>query len=489
MRKNIFILLVLCMAIVPIDRLFGDEIQQIENSSGWKPLLISPTEEDAVKIIPSFRQLAYQNNQLGAMICFGLATFNDGNWRSNPDPKIFNPSNLNAEQWVNVAKSFGAKQIVLVAKHHCGFCLWPTKTTDYCVSSSPWKNGKGDVVREFADACRKHKIGMGLYLSPADLHFKCRSVGTLNNSGTPVYRKLEGDRDSYFLYYMAQLKELLTNYGELTELWMDGYTDPFGPDVLDPKTGQPIGSAHGKALFDLIRQFQPNAVIFNGTHNPDARWSGSEQGWAPYPLWNIVRKGQGLKNWLPADAQGWYCPEACIHTRDTWFWKSDTDQTLRSVEYLLQAYHNSIGRGANLLVNITPDNRGLIPDAEVKRMAQFGAELKRRFNVPLARTNSLKGWTQPGLLEIHLAKIQTVNHVILEEDIARGQHILAYAIDAFIDGKWKTLAEGKSVGRKRIEQFESVSTEKIRLRINKADTIPAVKEMAVYNVSRQSLTN
>lgn len=456
-----------------------------EHAGDWTPVLIAPragtttkATDAAVSVrrVPTPQQLAYQNDQLGAFVHFGPATYINSDMLSTPDPSVFNPVNLDAEQWVLAAKSFGAKHIVLTSKHHNGFCLWPTKTTNYSVKSSPWKNGKGDVVREFAEACRKHGMKLGLYVSGGDKHFGCHS--TPDPMGE---RKIIGNRNAYFLIFMEQLKELLTNYGEISVVWFDGAYDPFGWDVMDA-SGRRLGTAHGDAIAAFVHALQPNAVIFGGTQ-PDVRWSGSEQGWAPYPLWNVVEPGEGTKQWVSPTNAGWILAEANIHTRDTWFWSPNSDHTLRSVDYLMQAYYNSIGRGGNLLVNLTPDTTGRIPEAEVKRLKEFGDALKRHFGKPLATTDSLGGWTEPGVLVLKLLQVSRVDHVVLEEDIARGQHVRAYAIDALVDGQWRQIAAGESIGRRRIEKLNPVMTQQLRLRITQSEGLPAIRAMSAYRTA------
>ena len=239
-----------------------------------------------------------------------------------------------------------------------------------------------------------------------------------------------------------KLKELLTGYGDVCVVWLDGAYDPFGWDVADPKTGKRLGTAHGNAIASYIHKTQPDAAIMQGT-KPDVRWSGSEQGWAPYPLWNLVPKGQGVKHWIPPTEHGWHVPEACLHTRDTWFWKPGGDGTLRGIEKLMEAYYTSIGRGANLLINMTPDTHGLIPPVEVDRLAALGKQLQQRLGKPLATTNTQSGWTKPGVLQLNLeldaGRPRPVTHLVIEENIATGEHVLEYAVDRLVGEAWTTV--------------------------------------------------
>lgn len=423
---------------------------------------------------PSARQLAYQEAQLGAFVHFGLATYLNSDMLATPPPEIFNPSRLDAEQWVQAAKSFGARHLILTAKHHSGFCLWPSTTTDYSVKSSPWKNGQGDVVGEVAAACRKQGLAFGVYLSAGDKQRGCWS--TPDPLGK---RKLVGDRTAYLRLYLEQVHELLTRYGDICAVWIDGAYDPFGWDVMD-QTGNVIGPEHACAIHAYVRALQPNAVVFSG-FIPDVRWSGSEQGWAPYPLFNVVTKGRGPLHWISPQAEGWFIPEANLHTRSTWFWSENSDRTLKSVDELMHVYYQSIGRGANLLINLTPDPSGRIPELEVRRLAEFGAELERRFACPVAYTNSFAGWPRAAELELRLPPSRTVNHVVIEEDLAHGQHVWRYELQAQTDNSWKPLAQGQTIGRKRIEQFTPVQADVIRLRILAADDVPVIRLFAAYD--------
>lgn len=452
-----------------------------KHEGNWTPVLIAPDKQSAItdktllpeRDVPSPQQLEFQQRQLGAFIHFGPASYVASNMMIVPDVSVFNPAKLDAEQWVKTAVSFGAKHIVLTAKHHNGFCLWPTQTTDYSVKSAPWKGGKGDVVAEFVAACRKYGVKPGLYISGGDKNENCTSTGD------PVgKRKVVGNVDAYFTKFIMQLHELLTNYGEIDYVWFDGAYDPFGGDVLNPKTMKRIGNGYGDAITTMVRNLQPQAVVFGGT-KPDVRWSGSEQGWASYPLWNNVPKGASAEYWVGPESSGWLPAEANIHTRDRWFWYPDSDKTLRSVDFLTKVYLESIGRGANLLVNMTPDTSGLIVPAETQRLADFGKKIGSMFsreikvlhavNTEKELVIDLKGKTKLGLLE-------------LEEDISKGQHISSYNLEAWINGEWRPVVTGTSVGRKRIQPLENLETNRLKISVisNRPD-VP-LKRIAFYGI-------
>ncbi|MBX2921541.1 MAG: alpha-L-fucosidase [Chitinophagaceae bacterium] len=449
------------------------------HQGNWTPVLIAPDGDVTKENAPLFRhadkptpqQLKFQQRQLGAFIHFGPATYTASDFMTVPDASVFNPVKLDAEQWVKTAVSFGAKHVVLTAKHHNGFCLWPTKTTDYSVKKSPWKNGQGDVVAEFVAACRKYGVKPGLYVSGGDKNENCTS--TPDPMGK---RKIVGDVNSYFTRFVEQLRELLTNYGQIDYLWFDGAYDPFGWDVMDGKTMRRLGTGYGDAIRTMVNNLQPQAVVMGGTR-PDVRWSGSEQGWADYPLSNLVTGQNWSSMWVGPENTGWLPAEANIHTRDKWFWYPDSDKTLRSVNFLMKVYLESIGRGANLLINMTPDTSGIIVAAEQQRLADFGKKIKTTFGSPLSTLSSIpideerviswKGKKKPGWLE-------------LEEDIAKGQHIQLYKLDAWAEGAWKEIASGSSVGRKRIQAVVPVETDKVRLRVtSKQPGIPLLR-LAVY---------
>jgi alpha-L-fucosidase len=393
---------------------------------------------------------------MGAFIHFGPATYIASDFMSVPAADLFNPSQLNAEQWVKTAKSFGAKHIVLTAKHHNGYCLWPTKTTDYSVEQSPWKDGKGDVVAEFVDACRKYDIKIGLYISGGDKH-----IGVTSTPDPQGERKLVGDIHQYFPVFLEQLRELLTNYGKISYVWFDGAYDPFGWDVMDPKTMKPLGTAYGDAIRTMVGHLQPDAVVMGGT-KPDVRWSGSEQGWAAYPLWNTLEPGEGFSHWVGPQTAGYIPAEANIHTREKWFWTPNSDNTLRDMDYLKKVYLETIGRGANILINMTPDTTGLIPPKEVERLDKLGSAIDKLFSAPIGTAEVADKQPVDGIY-IDLPKKKSMNLLVIEEDLKSGQYIKEYKVEAFIKGKWVSIAKGTSIGRKRIQTFERIKTTKLRL--------------------------
>ncbi|MEC0305715.1 alpha-L-fucosidase [Paenibacillus lautus] len=402
---------------------------------------------------PSPQQLAWQDMELGMFCHFGMNTFCDQEWGDGTDSaEIFNPEQLDARQWARTAKRAGFKYLVLTAKHHDGFCLWPTKTTDYSVKSSPWRDGKGDVVREVADACREEGLQFGLYLSPWDRHEPCYP-----------------DKEAYDDFYAEQLTELLTGYGPLVEVWFDG-------------AGSQGREYDWNRIIGLIDKYQPDAMVFN-MGRPTIRWVGNEDGVAPYPCWNTATTAkesmftsdmmtwmEGTPSWVPAECD---VPIRKLH----WFWHPDDEASLRSLDEVLDIYYRSVGHGATLLLNISPDNRGLLPEVDVERVIEFGDEIRRRFGQPVGQTSG-----EGTELLLKLEYIQPVNHVIIMEDIAHGERVLEYVLEAFSHGEWKELVRGSAIGHKKIDRFDTVETDQLRVRILSSVEQPLIRNLAAYHV-------
>ena len=475
------------------DQQTNGDLQKAEFIGTPRELLERFYEEPAVPV-PSERQRAIQEQAFGAFIHFGMATWYDGpatavfpdrlrnphpfdlrNWGlmvAQPPASVFDPRLLDAEQWVTTAKAMGAKHVVLTAKHHNGFCLWPTRTTDYGVHRSPWRGGRGDVVRDFVDAARKHGLGVGLYFSAGDVNAGCFSTPEPRGQ-----RRLVGDLERYLPLAREQLREILSDYGPLCEVWFDAALDPFSPDVLRPD-GTPVGTRYWDELTTLVRRLQPGAVIMGSTR-PDLRWPGNEEGLAPYPLSYVVEPGSEQANWVPPGAVGWIVPEACVFTRPAWFWTAGSDAALFGPERLMDIYRRSIGHGANLLVNMTPDRRGLIPDVEVARLTGFGADIRRRFGRPIAETRGEGLWGEGMTLDLELGRTATVHAVLIEEDIRFGQRVRRHRLEARHHGAWKPLGEGLTLGRLRIVELPApVEADAVRLRVLETMPLPKIRSMA-----------
>ncbi|RUT45300.1 alpha-L-fucosidase [Paenibacillus anaericanus] len=406
-----------------------------------KSILAKPTEQ----------QLRWHDMELGMFCHFGMNTFCDQEWGTGTDsPEKFNPTQLDARQWVRTAKRAGFKYFILTAKHHDGFCLWPTKTTDYSVKSSPWKNGQGDVVREVADACREEGVALGLYLSPWDRH-------------EPSY----ADKEAYDAFYTEQLTELLTQYGPLVELWFDG----AGSEGREYDWPNIIG---------LIKRYQPDAMVFN-MGQPTIRWVGNEDGLAPYPCWNTSSEARvsiftsDMLTWLP-ETSDWVPAECDVPIRsNNWFWHPNDEDSLRPLDNLMDIYYRSVGHGTVLLLNISPDDRGLFPDIDVERVIEFGDEIRHRFDHPIAQSSG-----EGAELILTLPEESLIDHAILMEQISDGERIQEYVLESMKDGVWVELVQGTAIGHKKIDRFEAIRTKQLRLKLTKCIELPLIRFFAVY---------
>lgn len=404
---------------------------------------------------PTKAQYRWQDMEMGMFCHFGINTFCDQEWGDGTDsPEKFDPSSLDAHQWVSLAKEAGFKYFILTAKHHDGFCLWPTKTTDYSVASSPWKGGRGDVVKECAEACRKEGIGFGLYLSPWDRHEPCYS-----------------DKEAYDDFYVEQLTELLTGYGPLAELWFDG-AGSEGREYDWPR------------IMGLVKKYQPEAMIFN-MGAPTIRWVGNEDGVAPYPCWNTATEARismftdEMLSWLP-ETPDWVPAECDVPIRRRhWFWHPNDEDSLLSLEELKDIYYRSVGHGANLLLNVAPDDRGLIPEIDAQRVREFGKWIEETFSRPIHQTSG-----QGISLQIALDAAQPIDHVILAEEIAEGERVREYVLEVEQGGQWIEIIRGSAIGHKKIDRITPVITSKIRLRILKAVALPIIRNFAVFGKNK-----
>ena len=417
------------------------------------------------EVRPSPQQLAWQDLEIGVLIHFGPNTFMDREWGDGTaDPEVFNPAQLDPEQWVRAAKSAGAKYLIMVAKHHDGFCLWPSILTSYSVANSPWRGGRGDLVRDVESATRKHGLKLGLYLSPWDRH-------------EPSYR----DNQEYDRYYVKQLEELVTRYGEITEFWLDG-----------------AGSEGHVYDFDRyvteLRTFQPNTLVFADVgflKYGDIRWVGNESGLALEENWNVIDR-LGYQRYRPAEAD-------TPLRRDHWFWHPDDEKSLKSLEDLLDTYHKTVGRGAQLVLGLAPDKRGLLPTSDESRLREFGEALTRVYANNLARLNwhvqgfeeALDGdpdtfWSAPvearhATIDVVFQKPVAFDRTVTMEWLNEGQVIQKYAVEALVGEKWGQLHVGGSVGHKKIDIFPLTTATRVRLRILSSSGTPRIREFQIYN--------
>lgn len=432
----------------------------------------------ASRLVPTPQQLEWQAMELTAFLHFGVNTFTGREWGDGTeDPNIFNPTALDCEQWVRTLKDAGFKMALITAKHHDGFCLWPTKTTRHSVASSPWKDGKGDVVRELRDACKKYGIKFGVYLSPWDRNADCY-----------------GDSPAYNRFFIEQLTELLTNYGEVHEVWFDG-ANGEGPNgkkqIYD-----------WDAILRTIRRLQPKAVT--AIMGDDVRWVGNEKGigreteWSAtaltpgiYPRSGEQNKALGIYG-KAKDLGGrdivaratelfWYPSEVDVSIRPGWFYHADQDNQVKSLSHLADIYFKSVGYNSVLLLNIPPDLRGRIHESDVQRLKEFSGYLKKTF----ARNYVLKGdeaWqgTSGTAREYDVQKGALVNAFMIQEDISKGQRIESFLVEAYKDGAWIHLSEGTTVGYKRLVRFSDTRPERIRVTIRSARGIANVSAVGLF---------
>ena len=424
--------------------------------------------QDAGEIRPAPYQVAWQDLEFGVIIHFSTNTFLDHEWGDGTaDPAVFNPTQFDPEQWMKAIRDSGAKYVILVAKHHDGFCLWPTDQTKYSVKSSPWKDGEGDVVGEVERAARKYGLKFGVYLSPWDRH-------------EPKYK----DSAEYDNYYNAQLEELATNYGDLVELWLDGAGS--------------AGHVYNFArIIETLRTYQPTTVVFADTalfEFGDARWVGNEAGRVTFENWNIIDR-HGYRRWRPVEAD---TPLRKGH----WFWHPNDEASLKTVKELLDTYDASVGRGAQLIMGVAPDRRGLLPDADVKRLEEFGAALRQRAEDNLATHHTPTTaqiaaaldndpdtfWSAPAgshhaLLEVDFDKPETFDHAVTMEWLNDGQHVQKYAIEMWNESerKWTPVVQGQAIGHKKIDRFPRVTTQRVRLNILSSTSESHIREFQLFN--------
>ncbi len=393
-----------------------------------------PAADSPLKPTPG--QFAYQRRRQFGIFChFGINTFHDREWSDGSLPaSSFDPTNLDANQWALSARDAGAAHLILTAKHHDGFCLWPTATTDYSVRSSPWREGKGDAVAETAEACRRAGIGFGVYLSPWDRH-------------EPSWAD---DHEIYDALYIQQLTELCTGYGELFEIWFDGAGSDQHPYDWD-------------SIMDVVHRHQPRAMVFN-MGEPTIRWVGNEDGLASDPCWYTVdaTRTSILDDGVDALTGGarYLPPECDVAIRRHWFWHRDDLDTLKSLQHLEAIWYRSVGLGANLLLNIPPDDAGLLDEHDRARLLEFGASIRERFASPVPAELHQAG----ALVTATFPQRVTIDHLVLEEAIEHGQRITRHTVSA--PGQGTPLITGVyTVGSQRIHPFPAIATDRLHIDI------------------------
>lgn len=427
---------------------------------------------DIVK--PNKIQQAWADAEIGVLIHMDMQVFvPDYNWRrygSHPDASAFNPAELDTDQWMEAASRLGAKYAVLVAKHGSGFSLWPTEAHDYSVKNSSWRDGEGDIVADFIASCKKYGIKPGIYANTNANGYLHTDRGLVAEGG-PV------SQVEYNAVVAKQLTELWSNYGDLFEIWFDG-------GVLTPKEG-------GADVLPLVKELQPDAIAFQGPlgHENLIRWVGNEQGTAPDPCWataDSTTNSDGVKiieglHGSP-DAPFW-CPGESDFTlrynssfEGGWMWHEGQDSLMFSVEELMEKYETSVGRNTNMLLGIVIDDHGLIPDADVRRIEEFGNAIKERYGTPLA-TISGKGET----VSLKFKAPVRTDRVVLQEDISSGERVLEWHLEGIMpDGTATTLCQGTNIGHKRIARFDPVEVRSLRLVVDSSKARPLIRLFAAF---------
>lgn len=437
--------------------------------------------------IPTKSQLEWQKLEYYAFVHFGMNTFTDHEWGEGRAPATeFNPTAFDARQWAKTAKDAGMKGIIITAKHHDGFCLWNSKTTEYSVKNSNWRNGKGDVLKDLSDACKEFGLKFGVYISPWDRNHPLY--------GTPKYNAV----------YKEQWRELLTNYGEVFESWLDGANDGKKRMVYD-----------FNGFFETIRKNQPNSIIFSDA-GPDIRWVGNEKGFAGETNWSM-RDNEGTfpgfadeKALNVGDETGtsWIPAECDVSIRPGWFYHKEEDSKVKSVSQLMEIYYASVGRNCNLLLNIGADRRGLINENDITRLMEFKQTRENVFKTNLAKgaisANNFRGkdktfnadkvldnnfdtyWaTDDGVknaeLTIDFGKETEFNTLLLQENIALGQRVKRFSIQVWNGQEFETVSRQTTIGYKRIIRFPKVKTNKVKIAIEDSRACPTISTLEIYN--------
>ena len=457
---------------------------------------------DPVGPLPSERQLAWHELGFYAFVHFNMNTFTNKEWGyGDEDPGMFNPTDFDARQWARVFKEAGMKGIILTAKHHDGFCLWPSAYTEHSVKNSPWKDGEGDIVKEVSDACREYGLKFGVYLSPWDRNHA--------DYGKP----------EYITYFRNQLRELMTGYGEIFEVWFDGANGGTGwyggadeERRIDHKTYYDWENTR-----KIVRELQPKACMFSDG-GPDIRWVGNESGWARPTNWCLLKRD----NFAPGvvddyehlrsgqeDGTHWVPAEVDVSIRPGWYYHPEEDDRVKSLSKLLDIYYQSVGRNASLLLNFPVDTRGQVHEKDVEQLMKLANVIKADFEKDLAPGNTIEasntrgnsrkykpenvldgendtywspgdGVIQSGLT-LSFNEPVTFNRFVVQEYIPLGQRVKKFRLEALVEDEWNPVAEETTIGYKRILRFPSVTATKIRFSVDDAKACALISNMQIFN--------
>ncbi|MEZ0540896.1 alpha-L-fucosidase [Fibrella arboris] len=447
--------------------------------------------------VPSSRQLQWHQLKYYAFVHFNMNTFTNEEWGHGTEtPDMFNPSQLDCRQWARVAKAAGMEGIIITAKHHDGFCLWPSQYTEHSVKNSKWRNGKGDVLKDLSAACKEYGLKFGVYLSPWDRNHPAY--------GTPAYNEV----------FKNTLKEVLTQYGDVYEVWFDG-ANGEGPNGKKQVYDWP-------GFVATVRQYQPNAVIFSDA-GPDIRWVGNEDGYAGETNWSTLNRDKvypAYPNYWELtlgheDGTHWVPTEVNCSIRPGWYYHASEDNKVKSLEHLVDIYYSSIGRNGNWLLNLPVDRRGLVHENDEKRLMELKAYTdkathnlaggKKITSSSVFRKTSMFGagnvldgnrntyWAaaatdKQAALAIDLGKQTTLNRLLIEEYIALGQRVKKFTVAAFLDGRYQPIATGTTIGNRRILRFSAVTTNKLRITFEEAKASPLIRHVELYNAPELMVT-
>ncbi|MBQ1759751.1 MAG: alpha-L-fucosidase [Prevotella sp.] len=438
--------------------------------------------------LPTENQLHWQDMEMYAFIHYSLNTYTDQEWGfGNEDPKLFNPTHLDCRQWARVCKQAGMKGIIFTAKHHCGFCMWPSAYTEYSVKNSPWKNGKGDVVRELADACREEGLKFAVYLSPWDRNH-------------PEY-----GRPEYVTYFRNQLRELLTNYGEIFEVWFDGANggDGWYGGANETRKIDRTTYYQWPETYKMIRQLQPTCLIWNdGSSRGDLRWVGTEAGNVGETNWSLLNH-DGEVTWSMLhygleDGDSWVPGETNTSIRPGWFYHETENEHVKSLSKLMDTYYKSVGRNSTLLLNFPVAPNGRIHPNDSLRGLAFKKMIDEVFKENLIEKGKVKvkkgigaqanDNLHPSTFTVQWNKPMTFNRFLAEEEIALGQRVKKFMLEVEVDGKWQPLKDAlaengdglTTIGHRRIICFPTLTATKLRFTITDSKAEPIIKKLGVY---------
>ncbi|KKB57899.1 alpha-L-fucosidase [Parabacteroides gordonii] len=435
--------------------------------------------------LPTQAQLNWQGAELAVLVSYDLHVFDGVKYNQAynritpiPDINIFNPEQLDTDQWIRSVKAMGAGIAILTATHETGFALYQSDVNPYCMKALKWKDGKGDIVRDFVNSCRKYGVQPGIYIGIRWNSFLGVHDFIMPKDGT----KFQENRQIFYNKMCEGMtEELMSRYGDLAIVWYDG--GGHGPEL------------GGADILPIVEKYQKNIIFYHNSQRADIRWGGSESGMVSYPCWGTFpfpyshSKSQDIifkdnfKLLKTGDPEGKYympamsdAPLRGYNGRHEWFWEPGDDAHVFPLEHLMKMYYGSVGRNSTLILGVTPDDRGLLPDVDVARLKEFGDEIQRRFGNPIATTQG-----EGKRLQLKLPATIKINAIVIAEDIRQGERVRSYKVEGKVNGKWKTLATGSCIGHKRIEEIEPIEVSALRLQIGESLDLPVIAGFSVYS--------